>query len=210
MKDDGRPNVAVSLECLVDARPAMLWVIYSLSGASPADVEELERSGYEDPWELARVANCWVRAGRPRPLPHAEWRIVVNQCGGDPGDLQSRGERLYAHLGWRREVALVPVARIQELAGRVRLAVVTDRDRGGLARGEEVLGFQFPQSVTVEDAKRPDAEVLTRLGGGGHFLGHGPRDRACAEGARYAFHELGKQPLTVVERLIARLGGSGA
>lgn len=205
MTEASRPIVAVSLECLIDARPAILWTINALSGATPADVEELEGLGYEDPWVLARVAHCWVRARRPRPLPHAEWRVVINECGGDPGDLDTRARRLYTQLGWRHEAALVSGEHLRALGERVRLVGVTDRDRAGLSRAEATLRTTFPLAVTSEDVSRPDATVLTRFGAGGHFLGHGLRDRACAEGARFAFHELGGKPLPVVERLIARL-----
>lgn len=211
MTGTNRPIVAVSLECLIDTRPAMLWTINALSGATPADVEELEALGYEDPWLCARVAHCWVRARRPRPIPHAEWRVVINECGGDPGDLDTRGRRLYNQLGWRHEAPLVPTEHLRRLEERVKLVGVSDRDRAGLARAEETLKFPFQLAVTTEDATRPDATVLTRFGAGGHFLGHGLRDRACAEGARFAFHELGGRPLPVVERLITRLSpGSGA
>ncbi len=202
-----RPRIVLSLEdALLDTRPAILSVIHLLSGATPADVAELEATGELDgPWEVARAAHPWIRAGRPRPIPPGGWRIIVNQCGFDPGDLTTRAARLYAEREWRKEAARVDPQRLARLAEVARIAVVTDRDRAGLARAEACIGFHFEDATTAEDALRPDPRALLMHDATGHFVGRGPRDRACAEGARFVFHEVVGSPVPIVDKMIARL-----
>lgn len=197
----------LSLEgVLIDPRPAVLSVIHHLTGATAADVAAFEATGeYAGPWEIARALHAWVRARRPRPIPPGGWRVVVNQCGMDPGDLTRAAERLYQQREWRKEGAYVPPDRLARLEELARLAVVTDRDSAGLARAEEVLGRRFAASTSAGDAVRPDPGALLRLGPTGHFVGCGPRDRACAEGARFVFHEAGAAPLAVIDRMLSRL-----
>jgi len=216
MSDDGgptppprrqRPWIVLSLEeALLDVRPAILHVIHLLSGATPADVAALEATGVlDDPWDLARAAHPWIRAGRPMPLPVGDWRAIVNQCGADTGDLHARAQRLYRELGWRAEASRIDAVRLSRLADVAHVAVVTDRDASGLARAETCFGFRFAHRTTAEDGARPDPDMLLRHGATGHFLGRGARDRATAEAARFVFHDVGTAPALLVDRMIARL-----
>jgi len=202
-----RPWIVLSLEdALLDTRPAVLSVIHLLSGATPDDVAVLEATGELDgPWEVARAAHPWIRAGRPKPPPAGGWRVIVNQCGFDPGDLRARAERLYAQREWRQEAPRIDAARMAQLADVAQLAVVTDRDRAGYARAEVCLGYTFAHVTTAEDALRPDGAALSRHAPTGHFVGKGPRDRATAEAARFVFHDVGASPLAIVDKMISRL-----
>lgn len=202
-----RPWIVLSLEdAVLDVRPAVLSVVHLLSTATPADVAALKATGeLDDPWDLARAAHPWIRAGRPKPLPPGGWRVIVNQCGWDPGDLHARAERLYREREWRQERGYVEAARLARLAELAHVALVTDRDRAGLARAESCVGFHFEHVTTAEDGARPDPSVLTRHAPTGHFVGRGPRDRATAQAARFVFHEVKTSPAVLVEKLIRGL-----
>lgn len=202
-----RPWIVLSLEeAVLDVRPAILSVIHLLSGATPADVAVLEATGeLDDPWDLARAAHPWIRAGRPKPLPEGGWRVIVNRCGNDPGDLHGRAARLYAEREWRQEASRLALGQLARLTELAHVAVVTDRDRAGLARAEHCVGHRFEHATTAEDGARPAPAVLLRHAERGHFVGRGPRDRATAEAARFVFHDCTPGASVVVERILTRL-----
>lgn len=201
------PWIVFALEdALLDTRAGRLHVIHALSTATPADVALFEATGeYDDPWVIARAVGTWVRAGRPRPIPVGGWRVVVNQCGGDPGDLRARAAILWELRGWKAEAPRVASSRLAKLAEVAQLAIVTHRDSVGLARAEEVLGYQFAASTTREDGARPDAQVLLRHGPTGHFIGIGDEDRATAKAARFVFHDATAGLAPIVEKMILKL-----
>ncbi len=207
-----RPWLVFALEdALLDTRAGRLHVIHALSTATPADVALFEATGeYDDPWVIARAAGTWVRAGRPRPLPLGGWRVVVNQCGGDPGDLDSRARMLWELRGWKAEAPRVDAARLSRLAEVAQLGIVTSRDRKGLARAEEVLGYHFAASTTGEDGARPDPQVLLRHGATGHFIGIGDQDRATALAARFVFHDATAGLAPIVDRMLQKLAPAPA
>lgn len=202
-----RPWIVLSLEgALLDPRPAVLSVVHLLSGATAADVALFEATGeYESAWDIARAAHPWVRAGRPKPIPPGGWRVVVNQCGWDPGDLHGRAAMLYQQREWRKEAGRVDPERLARLAAVAHLGVVTSRDRAGWARAEECLRVRFDAVTTIEDAVRPDPDALLRHAPTGHYLGSGPEDRALAVAARFVFHDVGAGPIPVLDRMIAKL-----
>ncbi len=202
-----RPWIVFGLEDgLLDTRAGRLAVIHALSGATAADVALFEATGeFDDPWVIARAACAWVRAGRPKPLPAGGWRVVVNHCGGDPGDLIGRAATLWELRGWKAEAPRVDAPRLVRLAELANLAVVTSRDREGLARAESVLGYHFEAATTREDGLRPDPRVALRHASTGHYVGVGPEDRATAEAARFVFHDAGAGLLPVVDRMIRKL-----
>jgi len=202
-----KPWILFALEdVLLDTRAGRVAVIHLLSGATEADVARFEATGeYDEPWILARAIGPWVRAGRPLPLPPGGWRVVVNQCGGDPGDLVRRAQALWDLRGWKAEAPRVDAERLRALAAVAQLGVVTRRDRRGLERAEEVLGYHFEAATTFEDALRPDAEVLTRHATTGHFIGVTAEDRATAEAARFVFHDASRGLAPLVDRMIKKL-----
>ncbi|MDP2305796.1 MAG: hypothetical protein Q8P18_07190 [Pseudomonadota bacterium] len=202
-----RPWIVFALEdALLDTRAGRLHVINALSTATPADVALFEATGeYDDPWVIARAAGTWVRAGRPRPLPLGGWRVVVNQCGGDPGDLDARARTLWELRGWKAEAPRVEASRLAQLAEVAQLGIVTHRDRQGLARAEQVLGHAFAAATTREDGVRPDPQVLLRHGPTGHFIGIGEEDRATAKAARFVFHDATAGLAPIVDKMILKL-----
>ncbi|MDP2317577.1 MAG: hypothetical protein Q8P41_32125 [Pseudomonadota bacterium] len=193
-------------DTLLDTRAGRLAVIHALSGATPADVAAFEATGeYDDPWIIARAAGTWVRAGRPRPIPSGGWRVVVNQCGGDPGDLAIKARTLSELRGWKAEAPRVDATRLVRLAELAQLAVVTGRDRTALARAEGVLGYHFGAATTAEDGLRPDPQVVLRHGPNGHYIGVTEADRATAGAARFVFHDATKGLAPIVDRMIQKL-----
>lgn len=206
-----RPLVAIALEgTLLDPWPGVAAVINMLSGATPQDVAAFEATGeYRSPWEIARAAGPWVTAGRPRPIPTGGWRVVINQTGRDPGDLAAHGRRLWELRGWRFEVPRVEKERLVRLSELANVLLVTGRDRKGLARAEEVLGWSPYGATTSEDAVRPDPQVLLRHGPTGHFIGSTAGDRATAEGARFVYHDASAGLRPILERMIRSLTPAG-
>ncbi len=202
-----KPWILFALEdALLDTRAGRVAVIHLLSGATEADVARFEATGeFDEPWILARAIGPWVRAGRPLPLPTGGWRVVVNHCGGDPGDLVRRADALWDLRGWKAEAPRVDAARLHALAEVAHLGVVTRRDRGGLARAEEVLGYHFEAATTFDEGLRPDADVLTRHATTGHFIGVTAEDRATAEEARFVFHDASRGLAALVDRMIKKL-----
>ena len=201
----GPPWVVFALEdVLLDTRPPIVSVIRTLSGATLADIQAFEATGdFDDPWQLARAACAWIRAGRPASIPRGGWRVVVNQCGGDPGDLSRRAQALWRERAPREELPRMDADRLRSLGAVARLAVCTRRDRADLAQAEALLGVRFDAATTAEDGLRPDPQVLLRLSPSGHFVGRGDIDRACAEGARFVFHAAGEDLTRVVDRMLA-------
>lgn len=207
-----RPLVAIALEgTLLDPWPGVAAVIQMLSGATPQDVAAFEATGeYRSPWEIARAAGPWVAAGRPRPIPPGGWRVVVNQTGRDPGDLGAHGRRLWELRGWRFEAPRVDAGRLRQLSEVANVVLVTGRDRRGLAHAEEVLGWTAFAATTSEDVLRPDPQVLLRHGATGHFVGSTAADRACAEAARFVYHDATNGLRAIVDRMIRSLQPTAA
>lgn len=204
-----RPCVVFAVDgVLLDVRLGLHAVVQRLSGCTLQEVARFKAAGgYDDDWELARAAAVWVRARRPLPIPDGGWRRMVNLYGGDPGDLGPRCRRLYLEEYWRKERPLLDAARLERLSRVATVGACTARNREELARAEELLGFHFPAATTREDARRPDAEALLRLGPTGHYLGVGEDDRRTAAAAGYTFHAVEESPTGVVDRLLAELGG---
>jgi phosphoglycolate phosphatase-like HAD superfamily hydrolase len=165
---------------LIDARVSFDRAITELSGATRAEIERFrDTGGFNDDWELSRALVAWTAAGKPNIVERCEnWRDVIAWCANDPGDLSAQGTRLYrgsefAPGYWRDERVLVDGAAIKALAGVVDVVACTGRDAWELARGEDLLGFEFgllpahrdlPARVTtVEHAKKPDPNALLRL-----------------------------------------------
>jgi phosphoglycolate phosphatase-like HAD superfamily hydrolase len=150
---------------LIDTRPSFDRIVRELSGATDDDLRAFRaHGGFNDDWELARAATCWIAAGRPRVLERcADVGDVVTWCGHDPGDLAARGRALYLGGRWRDERPLVDGRRLQALSARLRVAACTGRDRAELALAEELLGFAFPASTTADDVRKPAPSALLRL-----------------------------------------------
>jgi phosphoglycolate phosphatase-like HAD superfamily hydrolase len=150
---------------LIDTRPSFDRIVRELSGATDDDLRVFRaHGGFNDDWELARAAACWIGAGRPRVLERCVGvDDVVAWCGHDPGDLGDRGRALYHGGYWRDERPLVAADRLQALSTRVRVAACTGRDRAELALAEQLLGFSFPSATTADDVRKPAAEALLRL-----------------------------------------------
>lgn len=204
-----RPCVVFALDgALLDVRPGLYAVVQRMSGCTLQDLARFKAvGGYDDDWELARAVSVWVRARRPLPIPDGGWRRMVNLYGGDPGDLAARCRRLYLDEYWRKERPLLDAARLERLSRVAKVGVCTARSREELAKAEEVLGFAFPVATTREDARRPDAEALRRLGPPGHYLGVSDEDRRTAAAAGWTYHAVEESPEGLVDRLIGELGG---
>lgn len=165
---------------LIDARPSFDRAIAELTGASAAEIERFrDTGGFNDDWELSRALLAWTAAGKPNIVERCEhWRDVIAWCANDPGDQSEKGMALYRGSVfspgyWRDERALVSAASIKALAAVVDVVACTGRDAWELARGEDLLGFEFgllpalsdlPARVTtVEHGKKPDPHALLRL-----------------------------------------------
>ena len=185
--------------------PSVDGIVRLLSGCTAADIARFRATGeFDDPWELARAACVWLRAGRPLPLLEGGWRRMINLYGDDPGDLAPRCRRLYREEWRHKEVPLIDTARLDELAAFTRVAACTGRSREELTSAEELLGFHFPTSTTREDVLAPDPEALRRLGPPGHFFGASHNARRLAEATKFVYEPVTGSPIAGVDRLLAR------
>jgi phosphoglycolate phosphatase-like HAD superfamily hydrolase len=150
---------------LLDTRPSFDRIVRELSGATDDDLRIFRaHGGFNDDWELARAATCWIGAGRPAILERcAHVHDVVAWCSHDPGDLAARGIALYRGGLWQQERLLVDGQQLHELAEQVPVAACTGRDRWELERAEELLSFSFFRATTAEQVKKPDPQALVRL-----------------------------------------------
>ncbi len=150
---------------LIDTRPSFDRIVRELSGATDDDIRLFRaHGGFNDDWELARAAVCFIGAGRPAILERCEnVADVVAWCGHDPGDLAPRGIALYRGGLWKNERPLVDGARLNELAEALPVAACTGRDGWELERAEELLSFSFFRATTGDHVKKPDPRALLRL-----------------------------------------------
>lgn len=189
---------------LFDRRAAIDALIQHMSRCTAADLAAFRATGeYDDPWELARAANVWVAARRPKPIPAGGWRRVVNQFGGDPGDLTSRCRRMWRDQFWREESLRVAPEGLRRLAAGAQVGLCTSRSRAEALLSQERLGVPFAVILAEEDG--PPADALKRLAPRGHLVGLGEPDRTLAEAAGWLYHPAGAAPDGVVERLAERL-----
>ena len=150
---------------LIDTRPSFDRIVRELSGATDDDIRVFRaHGGFNDDWELARAAVCFIGAGRPGILERCEnVHDVVRWCGHDPGDLAPRAMALYRGGLWKNERPLVDGAQLHELAEKLPVAACTGRDGWELERAEELLSFSFFRATTADHVKKPEARALLRL-----------------------------------------------
>jgi phosphoglycolate phosphatase-like HAD superfamily hydrolase len=150
---------------LIDTRPSFDRIVRELSGATPDELQRFrDTGGFNDDWQLTRALIAWIGAGRPDIVERcAGIDDVIAWCAHDPGDVSARCQALYRGGYWRHERAWVSGATLTALASRVDVAACTGRDAWELARAEEILGFTFAKSTTMEHARKPDPQALLRL-----------------------------------------------
>lgn len=186
-----RALVALDIDgTLIDTTPSFTRIVKELSGATDAEIWRFrDLGGFNDDWELTRACLSWIGAGRPEIFDRiVNVHDVVRLCGHDPGDVSERCVALYRGGYWRGERPLVEGALLHEVHARQRVAACTGRDRWELAKAEELLGFTFAHTTTMEDVRKPDPQALLRLAHDSDdaifLLGDTAADRQCAARAR--------------------------
>ncbi len=191
-------------DVLLDVRAAEDTIIRRLGGVDAEELALLRGSGeFASPAHVARAARVWVDAGRPRPVPAGGWRVVVNQLGGDPGELEGVFASIWARDGWQTCVVRVTRERLDRLSEVGALAVWSSRPPEAVDAFERLTGFHF--AARLIDAS-PTVDALTALAPRGLFLGGGAEVRAAVQAARWLHHVAPpSDPLAPLEALAERL-----